>query len=63
MPRDDDHWFKICDNCNEMFRTSDDNWYRIERMHDDRIGMGTMEFCSRRCALSWLEAQPEIVRA
>ena len=44
----------ICDQCGKVFSKVGDDWYRIDRMHDDRIGTGTMVFDSKECALAWL---------
>jgi hypothetical protein len=51
----------VCEGpgCGVVFRPVGDNWYRIDRMHDDRVGYGTVNFHSRPCAIAWLEAQED----
>lgn len=51
---------KLCAHCGAVFAMVGDNWYRIDRMHDDRVGTGTMVFCERQCALSWLLGEVDL---
>lgn len=49
-----------CDNCHMPFQLIGDDWWEVNRMHDDRIGTGTMRFGSKECAMAWLARQPVI---
>jgi hypothetical protein len=53
---------KLCSgpHCGAVFRPSGDNWIRLDRMHGDRVGDGTHNFCSRLCAIEWLTVQEDI---
>lgn len=56
----DDHdclrW-TFCYACDVLFPMLGDNWFRLERMHDDRVGLGPMAFDSLACLTAWLSAQ------
>ena len=58
------HEHTLCDGpeCSVMFRPIGDNWYRIERMHDDRVGLGPMQFHSRNCTIRWMKRQSDIAQ-
>lgn len=56
------HEHMLCDGptCPVHFRPLGDNWYRIERMHDDRLGLGPLNFHARSCAIRWLQREVDI---
>lgn len=43
-----------------LFWKEGDDWYRVDRMHDDRIGEGPFAFHNARCAIDYLEQERAI---
>lgn len=58
-----EHEHMLCDGpeCAVMFRPMGNNWYRVERMHDDRPGLGPLNFHSKTCAIRWMQRQSDIM--
>lgn len=44
------------DGCTNLIHVGDDNWIRLDVMHHDRVGIGTIPLCSYEHALEWLAA-------
>lgn len=57
MRPDEEFQWLLCAYCGNPFHKTGDDWYRIERMHDDRVGHGPMEFGSKSCAMIWLTTE------
>jgi hypothetical protein len=52
-----------CSHCDKLVHRIDENWVRFDIMHGDRIGYGTVQTCSMRCALFVLASIDEKSRA
>jgi hypothetical protein len=53
---------RLCSQCRRLFEMIGDDWYQINRMHQDRIGDGPISVCSRECAIQLLSEQVVIDR-
>lgn len=62
MSHEDDEAFRWlrCAQCGRAFEKAGDNWYRLSRMHQDRIGSGPFDLCSQHCGIAFLLGQSEI---